>query len=154
MLTNQKHWLDFVLWPFLRILWEPIFRKRSYFWHWLPYSGHYAYWITAKGDPLAKPRKTLFAQFWQTSFGWKKVVILKPKGNYIQFGYRIGFAATENGKRVKQLCSIILHGPYAVLVGPDDVSFFAVRANNGIFIPIEVQEGVTRATLPKNIPLI
>ena len=153
--TNPEHWLDAVLWPVLRLLWEPFFKKRSHFWHWRTYEKQYAYWITAKGDPSAKSRQSRLGQFWQTNFGWEKVVILQPKGNYARYDYRIGFSSVESGQKVKQLCSIVLYGRCAVLVGPDNVSFFAVKEYcDDSFIPLEVIDVAEKKKLPRGITLI
>ena len=140
--TNPSNWKDAVLWPILRVLFEPFSRKQSHWWHW------------RKIDPGAWPRNSIrpilnippgeldltarertgpWSRFWQTNFGWRKVVIVRPgdwdwttwnEQKHSQ-PYQVGFFLPGHGHGY--ICSVVIKGtPCALLLGPRPVDFFAI----------------------------
>lgn len=133
--TSPKHCLDFVLWPVLKIVWEPFSLKHSCFWHWSDYPLHYQLSNTVEfsGSPNAKPCKGPFSTLWQTSFGWKLTAVFEgPAG----MDYHLGFETVKNGKTVRKTCSIVLRGKCAASVGDGDVRFFMVSVDGKTSVPI------------------
>jgi hypothetical protein len=120
-----RHWLDFVLWPFLRIVWEPFSKKQSHWWHWRPYAGD----IPEKcftdfvSNSDAKSGNHGLASLWQRNFGWKTVVMVRVDGGTENSEYLFGFEINEH----REICSMVLRNFGAgMLVGPDPVRFFAI----------------------------
>lgn len=118
------HIFDYILGPILRIIWEPFSIKRSHFWHWQRYDNEINSATTVLPDVTASPRYNLWLKLWQTNFGWEKVVILQPES--YDGNYQIGFTSVEGEEGKTELCSLILKGKIAVLVGPYELSFFAI----------------------------
>jgi hypothetical protein len=89
---------------------------------------------TVYGDHRVGARKGLISNLIQTNFSWQKVVVLKPD---TKKEYQIGFISYEEGITKSQICSIILHGECAALIGPYDVKFFAISYPKAeqIYIP-------------------
>lgn len=148
--TRPKHFLDFLLWPLLRIFWEPLSRKNSHWWHWLDYYGNVFLPLEINPVPSKEIRYSFWQRFYLTNFGWRKVVVVKPKG--YTGGYRLGFISQTEKK--KQVCAVILSGQAAALIGGSKVQFFAIDYY-GREIPLELVEVTyNKATLPKEIILV
>lgn len=133
--TYPSHWLDIILWPILKIIWEPFSKKESHFWHWSNYKPRLDLVIaTVYGDHRAGKRNGFISNLIQTNFSWQKIAILKPN---TEKEYQIGFMSDEGDVSKSQVCSIILHGECAALVGPYDVKFFAISYPEAeqIYIP-------------------
>ena len=156
MKTNPWHWLDWIVWPLLKIFWEPFSLKKSHWWHWrkmepcdlLNASLGDLKTATAHADRLAKPAESLWDNFYQRNFGWKKVAILmafengneekKPRTsqdierqvfnqeNNIAKNYRIGYIEVLKESVKIELSSIKINGAAAVLIGPNNCSYFAL----------------------------
>lgn len=130
MKTYPSDWKDHLLWPTLRLSWTPLTGgKVSYWWHWQIWHYPRRFQIAVPEfelDRTAKERTGRWSSFWQTNFGWKKLVTFQPlyQDDYklLTNGYRIGFQAGQ----LTMICSIILHGPADALLGPGPVSFFGV----------------------------
>ncbi len=153
--THPRHWLDFTLWPLLRLFWEPFSKKRSHFWHWQPFdrSAPENFRERVDRDGCARERAGLLANLFQTNFGWRSVAILCPavrNGN----AYQLGFISREGNAHKRELCAIVLDGPCAALVGPHEVEFFAVAYPGGEPIPLELVRRTVKARLPEDIPLL
>ncbi|TSC55342.1 MAG: hypothetical protein G01um101418_974 [Parcubacteria group bacterium Gr01-1014_18] len=119
--TNPVHFLDLVLWPLLQLLWEPFSRKNSHFWHWRAFRGEVSGQVKIQGSPASRPRKSLWDYLWQTNFSWDNCIVFKPR---YDFPYRIGYRSLGEGKT--EMCSVILRGESAALIGGGDVEFFMV----------------------------
>lgn len=147
--TEPKQGLLYkVIWFLLKLLWEPFSLKRSHWWHWqlrdLPEN---AKKLTVKGDGVSEERNSFWSNFWQSNFGWQKVVILAPtksqkiKGlefhvdSFCYVQENIGpflFGWNQDGNKKFQdnkfeICTIVQNIPprFGVLVGPRDANFFA-----------------------------
>jgi hypothetical protein len=150
--TSPKHILDFILWPILKLLWEPFSIKQSHFWHWMNYSNAVQYKTLIPTDPQAIPRNSLWKLFIYTNISWEKCVILKPKNFNTNTRYQVGFINGRENK--KQLCSIILNTEVAVLCGPYPTHFFAIDYNAKQVIELEILKETKKNILEQNIPLI
>ena len=151
--TSPKHWLDYVLWPLLRLVWEPFSLKRSHFWHWRDYPVHYQLSNTVgfSGSPDARPIRGWFSNLWQTNFGWKLAATLEgPAG----MDYHLGFETVENGKTVQKICSIVLRGKCAALIGSADVRFFMVSVNGKTSVPIAPRSEGSKFKLVAGVTLV
>ncbi|MFA5023548.1 MAG: hypothetical protein WC523_01135 [Patescibacteria group bacterium] len=130
MKTKPKHVLDWTLWPILKIFFKPFSKKSSYAWQWLDYSAKRQaildanLFIKLDADPLAQPVKTIWSNFYQRNFGWKRVVRVVAYKNHSLWAkeFQIGYISGEDCK----LCSLILTGITGVLIGDQTVIFFAV----------------------------
>ena len=151
--TSPTSWLDWVLWPLLRAVWEPFSRKRSHWWHWLPYTGQMQGSLVVRGHPDTVDRSSTWQDFYQTNFGWQHVVVVKP-ADY-QGRWHIGFSARQENGRVTQYCSILINGQEKVasLIGPTDTTLFAFTAR-GMPINLQVLQETTKDKLPTEIVLI
>jgi len=112
----------------LWVLWEPLSRKQSHGWQWLEYDRSIPENFREGVDPdrNAKPRRGWWSNFWQTNFGWKKVAIFRPVCPVPARSYRLGLISKEGEVRKRQICTCIVEGYCAALVGPDPVEFFAI----------------------------
>jgi len=146
--TKPKHWLDFALEPLLKIFWEPFSKKQSHFWRWKRYSGYIENTLTIRGIASEKPRNSFWSNFWQSNFGWKNVVIIKPETKKF---YQIGFF--DKVTNDKKLCSCLVKGDVGLLAGSNDVEFFAID-EDGNFCEIALLKYSNKHLLPKNIPLL
>ena len=122
ILTYPKNWKDKWVWPLIKIVWEPFMLKHSHWWHWLPYKDSVLQSITVQGNPKFKSRTTLWDEFFQTNIAWHKAVLLQPK-DYMGL-YRLGFRSVSEQKN--EICSILLKGKAAALVGSQNLEFFAI----------------------------
>lgn len=138
---------------FLKIFWEPFSKKRSHWWNWktlhrdiyLPHCARMA------GNRDAKNGNSKFSNFFQTNFVWKRVVIMTPWDRRIPF--KIGFISRI--EREKKICDI-RNKPgqlIGVLVGPDDVEFFALDSQGGQ-LELRVIEFTTKNDLPSGTMLL
>jgi hypothetical protein len=155
--TYPRHRLDVVLWPLLRLLWEPFSKKQSHWWHWRPYEGTVPenFREYMEGDGTARPRKGILGNLIQTNFGWKKVAILGHSNHYGHpILYQLGFTSTENGVRKKELCTVVLNDYCAALLGPSPTEFFAVSYPEGNPIPIDLVVVSRKDHLPRNVVLL
>lgn len=150
--TSPEHWLDRTLWPVLKLTWEHWGRAISHFWHWRNYQGPIEFPLVVPGDPKAGDRsKHILADLFYSNFGWKQAFVLVPASHT---EYQIGFSAKEGKKQVRQLCSIILTGPTAVLQGAYRTDFFALAYPSGESVKLSVIWQTTKSTLKGDIPLI
>lgn len=154
--SNPRHWLDIVLWPILRVLWEPFSRKQSHWWHWrrvdnrVMIRAHSS--IVVPRHSTSREGRSFWGNFFQRNFGWKHVAILTPSNP--KYRYRIGFYRRGHFHE-RQLCSIILRGPCAVLIGDEDINFFAVDAYGGDQLELDLFWATCpKKRLPKNVTLI
>jgi hypothetical protein len=121
MKTKPRHIFDIIIWPIIRIFWEPFSLKRSHWWHWRKYDKEITDTVTVNGDQKAQPRNNHWQDLIQTNFLWKKSIVLKPNKNT---PYHLGFISKHENKC--QICSIVLQGPVGLLLSPHKVEFFAV----------------------------
>lgn len=148
LFTEPQHFLDRFLWPLLRLIWEPFSKKRSHWWHWRD-SDSIAIQtcLEFRGNSLANSRSGFWNNLWQTNFGWKSALIIKPE---LSTKYKIGFFNHKGAK----ICSIIMDGEIALLEGPDPVNFFAFSYPENEPIGLEiVKNNVPKKDIPKNIYL-
>jgi len=133
MQTNPHHLLDWLLWPILKIMWEPFSVKGSHWWHWRAYAfpaDAAPLALEIKGDREAHDDAGAWQNFYQRNFGWQEVAILKAfdiNGNMIK-NFRIGFISNIKC----EICSVIADSNVGVLIGPKNIRFFAVDENNNI----------------------
>jgi len=150
LFTEPQHFLDRFLWPLLRLIWEPFSKKRSHWWHWKNTNLIYAEknsTLTIKGNPSAGSRSGFWRNLWQTNFGWKSALIIKPK---LSTKYKVGFFDHKEAK----ICSIIMDGEIALLEGSDPVNFFAFSYPENEPIQLEiVKNNILKKDIPKNIYL-
>ncbi len=152
-MTSPKHWLDMVLWPVLKLVWEPLSRKNSHFWHWQATSYRPEMCLTIPGDRRAKERhRNILQQLLKTNFGWQHALILRPK-NYTG-SYQVGFMSVEGGRQVKQLCSVIIDRSCAVLRSPYVADYFAVSYPSGQPVLLEKMNEVPKHQLDKQMLLL
>jgi len=129
--TRPKHILDWLLWPILRLIWEPVSRKQAHWWHWRKYYFVHIEMIEVAGDPMVKPRNNIWNNFWQSNFAWHEVVVFKvvnQDGSDYIGTYQIGFYSKTEKRR--QLCSILLTGQCACLLGHFSTNFFVIADQN------------------------
>jgi hypothetical protein len=151
--TSPTHWLDWTLWPLLRLVWEPFSRKRTHWWQWRTYTGQIEYPLVVQGHPDETNRSSWWNNFYQTNFGWKYVVILRPE-DYSGV-WHIGFSAEQMNGRLTQYCTVLFNGQdqVAPLVGPFDTTFFAFTKEGKPIKLLKIKE-TTKSALPKSISLI
>ena len=151
--TSPISWLDWALWPLLRVVWEPFSKKRTHWWHWLTYVGQIQDPIVVQGRPNEEDRSSPWQNFFQTNFGWKDVVVVKPV-NY-RGRWHIGFSTQQENGRVTQYCSVLFNEQEKVasLVGPTNTTFFAFT-QKGMPIKLEVLQETTKDKLSAEIPII
>ncbi|PIZ98718.1 MAG: hypothetical protein COX77_03585 [Candidatus Komeilibacteria bacterium CG_4_10_14_0_2_um_filter_37_10] len=126
-------WSNFSLWDWtlgllMKIFWEPVSLKRSHFWHWHKQNStfldsDYAY-ISVLPDPTVKDRGNWWQNFWQTNFGWQKVVVVATvdPNDY----YQVAFSTAASNYQDVKLCSLVIRGRVALLVGPTKTRFYAI----------------------------
>lgn len=147
--TYPKHLFDYCLWPIIKILWEPISLKRSHWWHWKKISNknlNLNKTINILGHKKSKNRNGYWNNFWQTNMGWKKSIVLDTVA---RTRYQIGYIDNEK----TEICSIILSGPTAVLIGPKETQFFAISYPDGKQIELKSDKKMVDKHL-HDIPLI
>jgi hypothetical protein len=151
--TSPPSLYDWTLWPLLRVVWEPFSKKRSHWWHWRTYTGQIHNSVVAKGHPKAIDRSIAWENFYQTNFGWNDVVVLRP----VDYNglWHLGFSAKQDNGQLTQYCAIVFEGQkkIAALVGPYDITFFAVSPE-GPSIKLEITQVTTKSELAEDIPLI
>lgn len=153
--AHPRHILDVVLWPILRVLWEPFSRKQSHFWHWKPFEGSIPEPFQEYVDPDkgARPVDGWWTEFWNTNFGWKKVVIFRPANPAKK--YHLGFMRREgNGVARKEICTCVLDGACAAAVSPYNTKYFAVEYPHGPAIPLDLVRVTVRHMLEEDVPLL
>jgi hypothetical protein len=151
--TSPTHWLDWTLWPLLRVVWEPFSHKRTHWWHWRTYTGQIEDPIVVQGHPNAIDRSSWWNNFYQTNFGWKNVIVVEPEG--YRGLWHLGFSTRQDTGGVTQYCTVLFNGQEQVgpLVGPYDTIFFAFTSEEKPIKLINVQE-TTKFALSRRIPLI
>lgn len=162
MRTHQASLSDYLydrlLWPILKIFWEPFSKKRSHWWHWKVFWGGQSEekHVTVAGKNV-KSRDTFWSMLIQTNFVWKNVVILKPDGDKIKNVnfYQIGYI--ENRAEIEhiEICSILipLEQEVGLLIGPNEVTFFAINADNHQQISLKIIGETTKSEL-ENVLLL
>lgn len=115
--VQPGHILDYLLWPLLQRTWEKWSKKRSHWWHWRSFAGEVVAPLFVRADITATK-----SVFWGSNFHWQEVVILQPLPEHAHRYYQVGFRSGG----VTQLCSLVVDGPVAMLLGPRTVEFFAV----------------------------
>jgi len=150
----KREWKDFIVWPFLRIFWEPFSGKRSHWWHWQMYFGVILPSFDIPRNPEAGERALWTfspSNLRQTNFEWKWTVVMQPVDYAGQ--YQVGFIAQEGAHYKQELCALVLEGMSAGLIGPYDLTFFAVSYPEGTPIRIQVVNIVRKDELTKDITL-
>jgi len=142
--TKPRHVFDRILWPTLKKSWERASRKNSHWWHWRRFRGQVTDVLYIRGDKDATHNV-----FLGTNFLWQEVVVLAPVPDQSHCDYMIGF---RDGKNV-QICSIVVHGQVAVLLGPRAVDFFAVT-RYGQAITLRQVKMTSRKKLRPGVPLL
>jgi hypothetical protein len=106
-----------------------------------------------QGHPNEVDRSSPWQNFFQTNFGWKDVVVVKPI-NYSGL-WHIGYSAQQESGKLTQYCSILFNGQEKVagLVGPTDTTFFAFTPE-GRPIKLEVLLETAKDKLSKEIPMV
>lgn len=127
--TSTQHWLNWVLWPILRIILEPFSKKQSHGWHWVELPKELIpeeeYYIHFKGDPAAKKDTGRWSSFWLKNFGWQTVAFISPQERTKP--YRIGFRTTFMGELDEiKICTIICLRSVSTLIGQNHVDLFAL----------------------------
>jgi hypothetical protein len=142
--------LNWVLWPFLKVSWELVSKKRSHWWHWKSYKGEVdmSMCVLDQFDSKAKPRTTPWSNLWQTNFGWKLCVVMEP---HERIPFRIGFVTSDK----TELCSVLVknHLWVAALSGPDKCSFFALD-ERGKQIPLRFVKIAHKDWMPRKTLLL
>jgi hypothetical protein len=125
----------------LRIFWEPISKKRSHGFQWVPFDGELDLMrgvVAVTGSLEAKDRDTFWRNFWETNFGWNEVAVIRINNTLLGFdkkfkSFRVGLIA--EGK--KEICEINFKPEQKVglLIGPEEVRFFAID-ENGEQLPV------------------
>ena len=155
--TNPWHPLDWVLWPLLRLIWEKWLksRKTSHFWHWRRVAIAPTETLIIEGDPEAMKITGRLSNFLGTNFSWEKVVILEALINE-SFHLGIRTQSDRGGKGTQLLCSIVLKAGthFGVLIGAEDVGFYASTVKRQIFVPVRKVGEASRSTLPPDILLL
>lgn len=145
--AQPANWLDYVLWPLLRLSWEKISRKQSHWWHWLSYDGPISKTILVAGDSRLSTHTFWHSNvFWGTNFTWQQVVVLHPVRPVV---FQVGFI----GSGVRQLCSIQVSGDVALTRGPQDNVLFGVTTD-GQPLELQVVDYSTRRRLSRKIPIL
>lgn len=152
--SYPTHVLDYLLWPVLRLVWEPLSKKRSHFWHWAPFKQSVpdSYYARVDPDLRARPRDGWWSTFWNTNFGWRKVAVLRSP--FPKRRYRIGFVSREGGVAKREVCACVVKGNCAVLIVPHRVEFFAVEHPGGHPIPLDLARVTVKSLLEEEIPLL
>ncbi len=144
--TKPRHLFDRLLWPTLKRTWEKKSRKNSHWWHWRDYKKC----VNAEKTVYMRPDKTATHNvFLGANFQWKEVVVLSLVPTQSHNDYQVGFV---DGKTC-QLCSLVVNGQVALLLGPRAVHFFAVTRYGE---PLELQQVkmTKRRQLNPHIPLL
>jgi len=144
-LDMKMYFYEYILCPILRIVLEPFSLKKSYWWHWVFYYKRIPerFIKNIDGDPEAKPRDGFVSSFWQTNFGWKKIALLKCVDIYVG---EIRYGFIDSNDRVK-ICTYSQDSSskIALLVGPESLRFFAIRADTGYPVMISLlSESLTK----------
>ena len=144
--TSPKHWLDYVLWPFVKWFRQ----KKSCWWQWIPHKGSVQHYLsTVKGDPRRG--------------SWNTVVVVYPifsdPGTGLEQSYtgeyRVGFISSEGEV---QICTVVippLEGnpglvssrPVALKVGREEVFLFAEAIGVDRPVALSVFERTTQYAL-------
>lgn len=145
--TRPIQWQDKYLWPVLLRIWTPLTGgKISYGWHWIksPVQSDYSDVLEILNlDLEAHERTNLWHRFWQTNFGWKKVVILQPENPNIK-EYRVGFYTSVLYPTDFWFCTIVVRGKCKLLIGPGPVYFFGVSLSSSTVIKLKIYAETTR----------
>jgi len=121
----------------------------KHWWHWRNYTKEPDHTLSVQGNTTSQERHTLWTDLIQTNFKWNKVVILEPEETTTS--YHIGFK--NDYEKKCELCSIILKGPVALLLGPHQTEFFAV-SQEGTPLRLKKISYSDKHSLRKTIPLI
>jgi hypothetical protein len=143
------------LFPIIKIIWEPISKKRSHWLHWKNINmGLYLDdTVSVFPDLKAQPRQNAWSMFWQTNFFWKKVAIVKPTDDCHTLNkYRIGIMCEYNEN--VQICTIPISkdNSVALLVGDKPLIAFALD-HDGNQIPLKLVKISDKYHLPKGVKL-
>lgn len=136
--------LDRILLPVLQATWEKWSDKRSHWWHWQPFAGKIVNPIWMRADQRAT--KNVFLG---TNFFWEEAVLLEPAKDDSHRYYQIGFRDGSTSK----LCSVVVSGRVALLLGPRPVEFFATT-RYGTPVSLQQVKIVKRRELDPGIPLL
>ncbi|MBI5220722.1 MAG: hypothetical protein HY978_02720 [Candidatus Liptonbacteria bacterium] len=155
IIARRFSWWDRTLGLLLRFSWELISKKRSHFWNW--HKGFTAYQrgfagknlCVVSGSPEARSWQTWLGALYQLNFGWQTVVVLEPDNPmWPSVTYRIGYVIRRDASGVQfDQCDLVLRGPTAVLVGPDEATFFARTCPGNRLVPLKVVCKTTKANL-------
>jgi len=144
--TQPRHIFDWLLWPILKKTWEKKSRKNSHWWHWRDFKKC----VNANKTVYIRADKTATHNvFLGTNFQWEEVVVLSLVPIQSHYDYHIGFI----GGKTCQICSIVVHGEAALLLGPRAVHFFAIT-KYGEFVELQQVKMTKRQELNPHIPLL
>lgn len=152
--VHPKHCLDRILWPILRYTLEPLTRKISHGWHWIPSMPPKDTLLAVEKDPNAKEDAGWLSNFWLHNFGWKTVVVLAPTPESKCMAYQVGFATIRQGLNADFICTIICNGPVALSVGGKGVKFFARETRDYNPVPLQLLKRTTKREMDPSIPLL
>lgn len=157
MKTYPKHIFDYLLWPIIKLVWEPFSLKRSHWWHWKKFLyTQRGRLITSKviGNKKAKNRDTFWSNLIQTNFGWNETAVIEPIAYTDK--YQLGFFETDKyGKKFPQTCTLVLRGKIAILRGPKDIEVYAFTYPEHRPLVVKVINELPKNTLSmKGIKLI
>ncbi|MFA5126678.1 MAG: hypothetical protein WC465_01585 [Patescibacteria group bacterium] len=145
--VNPSSIWDVILWPLLTWSWSKLTGgKVSYGWHWRPYRGQIGQVVRVAGDSSLSLHDWRHGVFWGTCFSWRTVALLCPTQRVV---WHVGF----RGRSGCQICSLEINGAAALLIGPEEVDFFAVSADGQ---PLELKQVSysTRKLVRDNIPIL
>ena len=149
--------LDILLAPLLRLIWEPLSMKRSHWFNWEKAAASHTlrelkgYCLIVPGNGWAHGWRTPFGRFWQLNFGWKRVAIVRLKSHYDRESYQIGFIPPSG---IPEVCSLVVTGSVALLIGPEATNFFARDPHSLGMRELEFVGEAEKQKLPKGIPLL
>ena len=142
--TSKFHIENYIFWPFIRFFWEPFSGKRSHWWNWSPINKNFNYFVSTDGDNSLHPLTNVWHKLIQLNFNWNKLIILEPlnyKGSY-QLAYK-------NSKT--EICSIIVKGKIACLVGDKKIKYTGFSYPSQKEIQLKIVGYTKKSELPKDI---
>lgn len=142
--TQPRHIFDRLLWPILKRTWEKKSRKNSHWWHWRQYNGTVKHFLYMRADKSAT-----YDVFFGSNFLWQEVVVLSLIPTQAHYDYKVGFCEGTT----RQICSVVVHGEVALLLGPRSVKFFAV-SKYGEPLVLQTIKMAKRRNLNPHIPLL
>jgi hypothetical protein len=141
--THPQHCLDILLWPFLKAVWEPYFRKNAHWWHWQKCNGspRFPLFITPDEKSLSSR-----GGFFLNDSKSQNVVVFAPVD--YEGPYRRGYVALENEGLKREICSVVLEGASAGMVGSHPMFFFALSYPDNRPIKLKLVSLVSKDKLP------